>query len=67
MIAVPARWHWVLYLNPMTGIVEGFRSVFLGRPFDLSVLAGSLSMTLLLLFFGIAYFERVERQFADVI
>ena len=60
-------WQWLLYVNPMTGIVEGFRSVFLGKPFDLTGLSISLGITLAILAIGIAYFERVERQFADVI
>src|SRR5262249_34359351 len=32
---VPQKWHWFLYLNPMAGIIEGFRAAFLGRSFDL--------------------------------
>ncbi len=64
---VPERWQWLLYLNPMTGIVEGFRSVFLGRPFDLVGLGMSFAVSVLLFVIGVAYFERVERRFADVI
>jgi ABC-type polysaccharide/polyol phosphate export permease len=51
----------------MTGIVEGFRSVFLGRPFNLTGLSASLLIGLVTFAVGVAYFERVERQFADVI
>jgi lipopolysaccharide transport system permease protein len=64
---VPVRWRWLLYVNPMTGIVEGFRSVFLGRPFDLIGLSVSLAISLVTLAVGVSYFERVERRFADVI
>jgi lipopolysaccharide transport system permease protein len=64
---MPEHWRWLLYLNPMTGIVEGFRSVFLGRPFDVTGLAASVAIALLMLAIGVAYFERVERRFADVI
>jgi homopolymeric O-antigen transport system permease protein len=64
---VPERWQRLLYLNPMTGMVEGFRSVLLGRPFDLTGLSVSIGIALLILAVGVAYFERVERQFADVI
>lgn len=64
---VPVHWQWLLYLNPMTGMVEGFRSVFLGRPFDFTGLFTSFGIALLILAVGVAYFERVERQFADVI
>ncbi len=64
---VPEQWRWLARLNPMTGIVEGFRACFLGRPFDWAALGFSVSVTLVALIAGIAYFERVERRFADVI
>jgi lipopolysaccharide transport system permease protein len=64
---VPESWHWVLYLNPMAGIIEGFRSVFLGRAFDVIALSISGFVALLLFLIGVAYFERVERRFADII
>ncbi|HEY0371135.1 MAG TPA: ABC transporter permease [Thermoanaerobaculia bacterium] len=64
---VPGRWRWLLYLNPMTGIVEGFRSALLGKPFDLVALASSLTWAVALLVAAVAYFERVERRFADII
>jgi lipopolysaccharide transport system permease protein len=64
---VPERWKWLLYLNPMTGLVEGFRSAFLGKPFDLHGLAVSLAVAVALFAAGVAYFERVERRFADII
>ena len=64
---VPARWQWVLYLNPMTGLVEGFRSAFLGKPFDLPGLGLSFAMAVIIFAVGVAYFEKVERRFADII
>jgi lipopolysaccharide transport system permease protein len=64
---VPERWQWVLYLNPMTGLVEGFRSAFLGKPFDLFGLGVSFLVAAALFVAGVAYFERVERRFADII
>jgi len=64
---VPQRWQWVLYLNPMTGVIEAFRSAFLGRPLDVFGLLTSIVIALLMLIIAVAYFERVERQFADVI
>jgi lipopolysaccharide transport system permease protein len=64
---VPERWRWLFYLNPMTGLVEGFRSAFLGRPFDLAALGISCVMSLLVFLAGVAWFERVERRFADII
>ncbi len=64
---VPERWRWLLYLNPMTGLVEGFRSAFLGKPFDPSGLGISLAIGIALFVAGVAYFEKVERRFADII
>ena len=64
---VPRQWRWLFYLNPMSGLVEGFRSVFLAKPFDFLGLAISAGVAIGLLLVGVAYFERVERRFADII
>lgn len=64
---VPERWQWLLYLNPMTGLVEGFRSAFLGKPFDLTGLGISFIIAIVIFLAGVAYFEKVERRFADII
>jgi len=64
---VPERWQWVLYLNPMAGVIEAFRSAFLGRPFDLPAIGISLCVAVLFFVVGVAYFEKVERRFADII
>ncbi len=67
MSLVPEHWQWILGLNPMTGIVEGFRAAFLGKPFDLTTLIISFFISTLIFLIGIAYFEKVERRFADII
>lgn len=64
---VPERWRFLLHVNPMTGLVEGFRSAFLGRPFDLVSIAVSSSVACAMFLVGIAYFTKVERRFADII
>ena len=64
---VPRQWQWVLYLNPMAGVIEGFRSAFLSRPFNVPGLLVSLAIAAILFGVGITYFEKVERQFADII
>jgi len=64
---VPQEWQWALYLNPMAGVIEGFRSAFLGSPFDLLGILVSLGIALVSFVVGIAYFEKVERRFADII
>lgn len=64
---IPERWRWLLFLNPMAGLVDGFRSAFLGQPFDAAALGISAATSILLFLAGVAFFERVERRFADVI
>jgi lipopolysaccharide transport system permease protein len=65
---LPADWRWLLSLNPMTGVIEGFRWSLLGtgKPSVVVVLV-SLGSGLALLASGFAYFRASERQFADVI
>lgn len=64
---VPEKWHWLLNLNPMAGLVDAFRSAFLGRPFDVDAIAISLTAAVAMFLAGVAYFEKVERRFADII
>jgi len=64
---VPTQWRWLLYLNPMSGLIEGFRAAFLGNAFDFFGLAVSAGVAIILFFIGVVYFERVEDRFADII
>jgi len=64
---VPMQWRWLLYLNPMSGLIEGFRAVFLAKTFDFFGLALSGAIAISLFLGGVAYFGRVERRFADII
>lgn len=64
---VPESWRWILHLNPMAALVEGFRSAFLGKPFDGVGLSVSVALAMAAFLVGVAYFERVEGRFADVI
>jgi len=64
---IPERFRWALHLNPLAAQVEGFRSAFLGRPTDPTALGISFAISLLILLGGVAYFEKVERRFADII
>ena len=65
--AIPASWRWLLVINPMTGIVDGFRSAIMGKPFDLQSLSISITVCAVMLVGGLMYFRRIERQFADII
>jgi lipopolysaccharide transport system permease protein len=66
---VPGRWRQLYSLNPMVGIIDGFRwSLLRGNPpLDLTGLGLSIGSTALLLITGIWYFRKVERHLADVI
>ncbi len=64
---IPERWRWLLKFNPMTGIIEGFRSAIFGRPFDWPTLATSSAITIALLGYSAYAFRQMEREFADVI
>jgi lipopolysaccharide transport system permease protein len=65
---VPEKWRVVFALNPMTGVIEGFRWALLGSQSpDFSVMIASATVVLLLLFGGLVFFRRMERTFADVV
>ncbi|MGB5962073.1 MAG: ABC transporter permease [Coleofasciculaceae cyanobacterium] len=63
------QWGWLYSLNPMVGVIDGFRWAILGGDFNLYLPGFMLSMGLVALLFvtGIWYFRKVERTFADVI
>jgi lipopolysaccharide transport system permease protein len=66
---VPEAWRTVYALNPMVGVVEGFRWALLGigRPPDRLTVLVSASVAAALLVTGAFFFRRVERRFADII
>ncbi|MDQ3451677.1 MAG: ABC transporter permease [Actinomycetota bacterium] len=65
--SVPDRWRVLYALNPMSGVIEGFRWALVGgTPPGWSLLL-SAGVTLVLLVAAVVYFQRTERQFADVI
>ena len=64
---VPQKWRWVLGLNPLTGVVEGFRSSLFGHPFDWTFLAYSTIFAIAMLIYSAYSFRRLERLFADLI
>ena len=65
---VPEKWRLLYSINPMVGVIEGFRWALLGtRPPDLSVMAVSAVIVVVLLFGGLVYFRRMEVTFADVV
>lgn len=66
---VPERWRFLYNLNPMVGVIDGFRWCVLGGKFEpyWPGFAVSVAVILLLLVSGAFYFRRMEKTFADVI
>jgi lipopolysaccharide transport system permease protein len=64
---IPERWQWLYHLNPVAGIIDGFRSVFLGSAFNWTTLSISMLASVAIFLAGVLMFERAERRFADVI
>lgn len=64
---VPAKWKTVYGLNPMVGVVDGFRWALLGKIPPGRMLLVSVTATLVLLIGGLFYFRRMEKSFGDII
>jgi lipopolysaccharide transport system permease protein len=65
---VPERWRLLFSLNPLVGVIEGFRYCLLpDAPLELAALGISVGLVFVLLLGGTAYFRSTERAFADVI
>lgn len=65
---VPEQWRPLYSLNPMAGVIEGFRWALLGKTSpDCMVMAVSAVIVVTLLLGGIVYFKKMERTFADVV
>lgn len=64
---VPEKWRWLLMLNPLTGIIDGFRSAIFGKPFNFTALGISAIIIFLILIYSVYAFRKMERRFADII
>jgi lipopolysaccharide transport system permease protein len=64
---IPAKWHFLLALNPMSGMVEGFRHSLLGTAASWSLIGESMFVSVILFVGGLMIFRRMESVFADVI
>jgi lipopolysaccharide transport system permease protein len=66
---VPAQWRFWYSLNPVVGVIDGFRWCILGgnSPLYLPGFVASLGVVTLFLWLGVTYFRRTERTFADLI
>jgi lipopolysaccharide transport system permease protein len=64
---IPPEYRLVYSLNPIVGVVEGYRAALLGTEIPWMYILPGMVTALLLLVSGVAYFKRMERVFADVI
>ena len=64
---VPEKWRVLYGLNPMTGVVEGFRWALVGGPAPGPIILASTAVVLVLLAAGLVYFRTAEGTFADTI
>lgn len=62
---IPENWQYLYYINPLAGIIDGFRWAILGSDIDLYGIGISLIMSILFLTSGIVYFRKTESTFAD--
>jgi lipopolysaccharide transport system permease protein len=63
---LPERFAWLMYLNPVAGFVQAHRAAVMNLPLDWIGFSISLGLSLALVVFGLFYFVRAEREFADV-
>jgi lipopolysaccharide transport system permease protein len=66
---VPEKWRLLYSMNPMVGVIDGFRWCILGGESQIYIpgLLISIGLTLCILVFGIWYFRKMEKTFADII
>ena len=64
--AVPEQWQFVYSLNPMVGVIEGIRAMFLSRPMPWEWIWPGAMVAIIFFVFGLFYFRRMEKVFADV-
>jgi len=65
---IPKKWRLIYGLNPLVGVIEGFRWALLGKAApDFTVIALSVVIVLVMLLSGIVFFKWMERSFSDVL
>jgi lipopolysaccharide transport system permease protein len=64
---LPQSWQYVYALNPMVGVIEGFRWALLGTKPPEALILVSVGVVVFLLVGGLFYFKRMEQYFADVV
>lgn len=64
---VPKSYVWLYKLNPMVGIIEGYRSALFNKPFDTGTILWSALASVVIFIFGFWVFKKAEKVFADIV
>jgi lipopolysaccharide transport system permease protein len=64
---VPDRYLWLYMLNPMVGVIEGYRAIFFGTPIAWNQLGWAALLSVLTFIIGFAFFKKLEPNFADIV
>jgi ABC-type polysaccharide/polyol phosphate export permease len=64
---VPLKYVWLYKLNPMVGVMEGYRSAIFGYPFETVIILWAGGVSLAIFIVGYILFKRSEKHFADVV
>jgi lipopolysaccharide transport system permease protein len=64
---VPASWRMLYALNPLVGVIDGFRWSLFGGALDIGTVWVALAMTVAMMLVGVWYFRKMECSFADII
>jgi lipopolysaccharide transport system permease protein len=64
---IPDKWRWLFIINPLTGLIEGYRSAIFGTPFDFVGLGVSIFIIFTALIYSAYTFRQMERSFADIV
>lgn len=63
---VPSKYIWLYKLNPMVGIIEGYRSSIFGYPFETTIILWSIGVSIVIFLIGYVLFKKSEKMFADI-
>jgi len=64
---VPQKWVWLYKLNPMVGIIEGYRSALFNYPFDIGTILCSAITSVIIFITGYIFFKKSEPVFSDIV
>jgi lipopolysaccharide transport system permease protein len=64
---VPMRFLWLYKLNPMVGIIEGYRAALFGSPFEPTIIWWSAGVSAVIFIISFLLFKRAEKTFADIV